>query len=116
MAQNDAAAHLMVLDAGAPIVVLGGIHTGCWELFANDSVRTLRELKGKTVAAPEEQPPSVRRRSCSFVGLDPNKDVTWINHELGATRCGSSRKGRSMPSWASCRSPRSCGRRRSDTC
>ena len=51
--QNDTAGHLMELDVGAPVVVLGGIHTGCWELFANDSVRTLRDLKGKTVAAPE---------------------------------------------------------------
>ena len=50
--QNDTAGHLMELDAGAPVVVLGGIHTGCWELFVNDSVRTLRDLKGKTVAPP----------------------------------------------------------------
>ncbi|MEI4920556.1 ABC transporter substrate-binding protein, partial [Klebsiella pneumoniae] len=44
--QNDTAGHLMELDVGAPVVVLGGIHIGCWELFANDSVRTLRDLKG----------------------------------------------------------------------
>jgi NitT/TauT family transport system substrate-binding protein len=48
--QNDTAGHLMELDVGAPVVILGGIHTGCWELFVNDSVRTLRDLKGKTVA------------------------------------------------------------------
>jgi len=58
--QNDTAGHLMELDMGAPIVILGGIHTGCWELFANDSVRTLRDLKGKSVAAPEAvRPPSL---------------------------------------------------------
>src|SRR5262249_21542374 len=60
--QNDTAGHLMELDVGAPVVVLGGIHTGCWELFANDSVRTLRDLKGKTVAAPRTQQPSGLRR------------------------------------------------------
>jgi hypothetical protein len=27
--QNDTAGHLMELDMGAPIVILGGIHTGC---------------------------------------------------------------------------------------
>src|SRR4051812_38626728 len=53
--QNDTAGHLMALDVGAPVVVLGGIHIGCWELFANDSVRTLRDLKGKTVAAPNDR-------------------------------------------------------------
>ncbi|MBC7943954.1 MAG: ABC transporter substrate-binding protein [Burkholderiales bacterium] len=52
--QNDTAAHLISLDSGAPIVLLGGIHTGCWELFGNGNVRTLRDLKGKTVAAPEK--------------------------------------------------------------
>src|SRR5262249_26526719 len=31
--QNDTAGHLMELDVGAPVVVLGGIHAGCWELF-----------------------------------------------------------------------------------
>jgi NitT/TauT family transport system substrate-binding protein len=45
--QNDTAAHLMELDVGAPIVILGGLHTGCWELFVNHSVRTLRDLKGR---------------------------------------------------------------------
>ena len=80
--QNDAAGHLMVLDAGGKIVVLGGIHTGCWELFGNDSVRTLRDLKGKTVAAPERSSRQAFVAGlATFVGLDPRKDITWINHE-----------------------------------
>jgi len=31
-------------DIGAPVVILGGLHTGCWELFVNDSV--VRPLAG----------------------------------------------------------------------
>jgi NitT/TauT family transport system substrate-binding protein len=83
-AQNDTAGHLMELDVGAPVVVLGGIHTGCWELFANDSVRTLRDLKGKTVAAPERSSRQAFVAGlATFVGLNPLKDITWINHEPG---------------------------------
>lgn len=41
------------LDAGDPITVLGGVHVGCFELFGTDRVRTIRDLKGKTVAVTE---------------------------------------------------------------
>ena len=82
--QNDTAGHLMELDVGAPVVVLGGIHTGCWELFANDRVRTLRDLKGKTVAAPDRSSRQAFVAGlATFVGLNPLKDITWINHEPG---------------------------------
>jgi NitT/TauT family transport system substrate-binding protein len=49
---NDPPGHLMSINEGGPIVMLAGIHTGCWELFGSDSVRSLRDLRGKTVAAP----------------------------------------------------------------
>ena len=82
--QNDTAGHLMELDVGAPVVILGGIHTGCWELFANDPIRTLRDLKGKTVAAPERSSRQAFVAGLvSFVGLDPQKDIKWINLEPG---------------------------------
>jgi len=82
--QNDTAGHLMELDIGAPVVILGGLHTGCWELFVNDSVRTLRDLKGKTVAAPERSSRQAFVAGLvSFVGLNPTKDIKWINHEPG---------------------------------
>jgi NitT/TauT family transport system substrate-binding protein len=80
--QNDTAGHLMELDVGAPVVVLGGIHTGCWELFANDRIHTLRDLKGKTVAAPERSSRQAFVAGlATFVGLNPLKDITWINHD-----------------------------------
>src|SRR5262245_36680434 len=37
------------IDAGKPVVVLAGIHAGCYELFANESVRKISDLRGKTV-------------------------------------------------------------------
>ena len=79
--QNDTAAHMMSLDRGAPIVVLGGIHTGCWELFAQASIRSLLDLKGKTVAAPEKSSrQAFVAAMLASVGLDPHQDVTWLNH------------------------------------
>jgi len=30
--------------------VLAGLHAGCYELFATHRVRTIRDLKGKTIS------------------------------------------------------------------
>jgi NitT/TauT family transport system substrate-binding protein len=80
--QDDTAAHLMHLDKGMPIVVLGGVHTGCWELFAQSSIRSLVELKGRSIAAPERSSrQAFVAAMIASVGLDPRKDVKWIGHE-----------------------------------
>jgi NitT/TauT family transport system substrate-binding protein len=79
--QNDAPSHVMSLERGMPVVVVGGIHTGCFELVAQTSIRSVRELKGRTVAAP---PRSSRRAfvaaMAASVGLDPQKDIVWRDH------------------------------------
>ena len=41
---------IIQLDAGGPIVLLAGGHVGCFELFGTDRVRSIHDLKGKTVA------------------------------------------------------------------
>jgi NitT/TauT family transport system substrate-binding protein len=70
------------VDAGNPIVFLGGIHIGCFELFAGDQVRSIRDLKGKSVAVPGlETPPHVFVASmAAHVGLDPRRDINWVTH------------------------------------
>jgi NitT/TauT family transport system substrate-binding protein len=79
---NDPPAHLLSLDAGAPVVLLAGIHTGCWELFGNESVRSMRDLKGKRVAAPQKSSrEAFVAAMVASVGLDPDKDIIWLNHE-----------------------------------
>ena len=79
---NDPPGHLMSLNTGAPVVILAGIHSGCWELFGNESVRSLRDLKGKKVAAPQK---SSRKEfvaaMVASVGLDPERDIVWVNLE-----------------------------------
>ena len=68
------------LDAGDPITVLAGLHAGCYELFATDRVRTMRDLKGKTVSISSKE--SGRYvflvSMLAYVGLDPHNDITVI--------------------------------------
>ena len=33
---------------GDPVVILAGFHVGCFELFSNDHVRSISDLRGKT--------------------------------------------------------------------
>lgn len=77
---NDPPGHLMSINEGGPIVMLAGIHTGCWELFGSDSVRSLRDLRGKTVAAPRRSSRAAFVAAMvASVGLDPVRDIVWID-------------------------------------
>jgi NitT/TauT family transport system substrate-binding protein len=71
---------IIQLDAGDPVVVLGGVHTGCYELFGTDRVRAIRDLKGKRVAVPQlgSTHHVFLASVIAYVGLDPRKDVEWI--------------------------------------
>jgi len=44
--QWDVSAMITMIDAGAPTLILAGVHPGCTELFANERVRTLRGASG----------------------------------------------------------------------
>ena len=52
LSAHFAAPLLLHLEAGDPIVILAGLHVGCFELFGTDRVQSIRDLKGKTVAVP----------------------------------------------------------------
>jgi NitT/TauT family transport system substrate-binding protein len=73
---------ILRLDAGAPITILAGVHVGCYELFATERVRTLSDLKGKTIGIRGLQGPEhvFLASMLSYVGLDPRKDVTWVTY------------------------------------
>src|SRR5262249_26654781 len=40
---------MTLIDAGERITIVGGLHVGCYELFAHGDIRSIRDLKGKTV-------------------------------------------------------------------
>jgi len=65
------------IDAGKPITVLAGVHVGCFELFAGKDVRTIADLKDKTVGF-EIAPAGLLRLMVAQVGLDPDKDIRWV--------------------------------------
>ena len=73
---------IIQLDKGTPIVVLGGIHVGCFELFGTEQVRTIRDLKGKTVGVRglDTPPHTFLSTMAAYVGLDPRRDITWVTH------------------------------------
>jgi NitT/TauT family transport system substrate-binding protein len=67
------------IDAGAPLKVLAGIHSGCYELFGNEPVRSVRDLRGRTVAVAEYGDERLFISSMmAYVGLDPQRDIKWV--------------------------------------
>jgi len=77
-----AAPSILRIDAGDPITILAGVHVGCFELFATERVRALRDLKGKTVAIRELGASNhvFLASMLAYVGLDPRKDVNFEPH------------------------------------
>jgi NitT/TauT family transport system substrate-binding protein len=73
---------IIQIDAGDPILILSGAHVGCLELFGTDRIRTLRDLKGKTVAINEFRglQHAYLASMVAYVGLDPRKDIRWAVH------------------------------------
>jgi NitT/TauT family transport system substrate-binding protein len=71
---------VMQADAGAPIVMLAGMHPGCQELFASSQIRSVRELKGRAIAiiALNSAQHAFIASIVGHVGLDPRRDVNWV--------------------------------------
>jgi NitT/TauT family transport system substrate-binding protein len=68
---------LKALDAGARMTELAGLHVGCFELFAQENIRGITELKGKSVGL-RLSPPDLLTLMAAQVGLDPAKDIHWV--------------------------------------
>lgn len=70
------------IDAGDPIVILTGLHVGCFELFGSDRIRAIRDLKGRTINVTEMGGAAHLHLASilSYVGLNPHKDVNFATH------------------------------------
>ena len=68
------------IDAGERMTLLAGVMVGCFELFAGNSVRTVADLKGKSVGiqALGSHPHILLTLIAAEVGLDPEKDIRWV--------------------------------------
>ena len=70
------------VEAGDPVVFLGGLHVGCFELFGTEQIRTVRDLKGKRVAIPAFGSPAhaFLASMTAYVGLDPSRDINFVTY------------------------------------
>ena len=68
------------VDQRRPLVILAGLHVGCYELFGTARIRRITDLKGKSIGIPGLH--SGRHLMLStmlaHVGLDPRRDVGWV--------------------------------------
>jgi NitT/TauT family transport system substrate-binding protein len=82
MAVQFAAPLAIAIDRGLNITVLGGVHPGCFDLFTTPAVRSIKDLKGKTVCVFGNESPqhTFLASIVASVGLDPQKDINWVFH------------------------------------
>jgi NitT/TauT family transport system substrate-binding protein len=82
ISMNFAAPLVVSLDAGDAIVVVAGVHVGCFVLFGTERIHSVRDLKGKTVGVPSlgSSPHVFLASMIAHVGLDANRDVNWVTH------------------------------------
>lgn len=71
---------LIRVDAGEPVVLLAGVHAGCYELFGTERVRSIPDLRGRKVAIPGFGSTHHLFLSviASYVGLDPHREISWV--------------------------------------
>jgi NitT/TauT family transport system substrate-binding protein len=81
-AMGFAAMMMLRIDAGDPIVMLGGIHVGCWQVFGTGGVRSLSDFKGKTIAVTGLTAPDgvFMATTLRNVGIDIREDVTVVTY------------------------------------
>ena len=70
----------IAIDGGAALTLLSGVHVGCFELFGNQSVHSIADLKGKSVGVQGlgSSQHVYTAAMVAYVGLDPTKDIHWV--------------------------------------
>jgi NitT/TauT family transport system substrate-binding protein len=76
-AANLVPSHIAAIDAGTAITIVGGVHAGCYELFAREDIRGIADLKGKSVGLYGGL--DLISAMVAYVGLDPKKDLAFVN-------------------------------------
>lgn len=73
------------MDKGLPITAVTGIHVGCYELFAYEPIRTIRDLEGRRVGIQTfgSSAHVFLTIMARYVGLDPKADIEWVTTPQG---------------------------------
>ena len=66
------------MEAGLPITILAGLHSGCFEVLGKDDISSIADLKGRAVGVYGSGDERLLKVMASLVGLDPAKDIRWI--------------------------------------
>ena len=91
LARNFIGPLVVSVDERAPVVILAGVHAGCFELFGSERVRSIRDLKRSS------RPCSTRAGICV-------PSARCIGSWPHTPRCGSGARSSGIPSMR----PRSC--------
>jgi NitT/TauT family transport system substrate-binding protein len=77
---NFVAPLMISMDAGERLTMLAGVHPGCFELFGNQRIRTIADLKGRSVGvqALGSSQHVFLASMATYVGLNPAKDINWV--------------------------------------
>jgi NitT/TauT family transport system substrate-binding protein len=74
--RDFAPACVLLMDAGAPITLLTGLHLGCFEVIGREDIRTIADLKGRNVGSLYGDE-VLLRITAGLVGLDYARDIHW---------------------------------------
>jgi NitT/TauT family transport system substrate-binding protein len=68
------------VDNGDQIVLLSGLHPGCIELVGTEQIRSIRDLKGKTIAVTDlgGGRHAFLAVMATHVGVDPRNDINVV--------------------------------------
>ena len=68
------------IDQGMAVTVLAGVHAGCFELFVNEHVHGIADLRGKSIGVDALGSPQHMFLApiAAHVGIDPSKDINWV--------------------------------------
>jgi NitT/TauT family transport system substrate-binding protein len=68
------------IDQGMAVTVLAGVHAGCFELFVNEDVHSIADLRGKAIGVDALNSPQHMFLApiAAHVGIDPSKDINWV--------------------------------------
>src|SRR6516225_12436523 len=73
---TSALTQINALDTGVPIIIVAGLHAGCYELFAREGVRGITDVKGRRVGLVSVWPALLIMMAAS--GGRDRKDIDWV--------------------------------------
>jgi NitT/TauT family transport system substrate-binding protein len=82
---NYAPLLIPAIDAAQPVVILAGVHAGCFELFGKEDIRNVANLKGRSVGVQDWGSTGhvLVALMAAHVGLDPAQDIRWVTDPSG---------------------------------